>query len=142
MKMRAHPLQAATLVAAAVLCALVSNAFASRERQMKLRGYYPNATKVPPREEAAAQPVPAPKPLPVTSSQLPVVITTTSTQPPVTTTTPKTTTQAPASGKPQPATPPPIEKDPLAKFAPHEKQPYIEIAYDDVKTLHDHGVLF
>jgi len=45
--------QAAVLIAAAVILALVSNAFASRERQMKLVGYYPNAQLVPARESSA-----------------------------------------------------------------------------------------
>jgi rhodanese-related sulfurtransferase len=32
--------------------------------------------------------------------------------------------------------------DILAKFQPHPDKPYIEITYDDVKALHDKGVLF
>ncbi len=146
MSKRTYLIQAATLVAAAVVLALVSNAFASRERQMKLVGFYPNAQKVPPREEAVVAPVPvatsAPE-LPVTSSQLPV----TSSQLPV------TATQAPVAPAPtatvnrQPATPtapptPTPKEDPIAKFKPHEKDPYIEIPYADVKLLHDHGALF
>jgi len=139
-------MQAATLVAAAVVLALVSNAFASRERQMKLVGFYPNAQKVPPREEpvvATATVATSAPELPVTGSQLPV----TSSQLPV------TATQAPVAPAPtatvnrQPATPtappaPTPQKDPLAKFKPHEKDPYIEIPYADVKLLHDHGALF
>jgi rhodanese-related sulfurtransferase len=44
---RRHLLEAATLVSAAVLCALVANGLASRERRLALVGDYPNALKVP-----------------------------------------------------------------------------------------------
>jgi rhodanese-related sulfurtransferase len=145
MNTRTHLARLATLVAAAVVCALVANAFASRDRQMKLIGYYPNAQKVPPRETTTAPP---PPPLPVTATVAPAVPTTTTVAPAPTPVV--TTTQAPAPVKVQPATtttaPPPVKQaakeDPLKKFAPHEKQPYIEIAYDDAKLLHDHGALF
>jgi len=125
--------QAATLVAAAILCALVSNAFAARERHMNLVGYYPNATKVPPREET-----PAPVPPPATATQAPPTATI---APPPAIVTPKPATPV-TQTTPAPATKPAATANPLAKFAPHEKQPYIEIAYNDVKTLHDHGALF
>jgi rhodanese-related sulfurtransferase len=155
MNTRTHLAQAATLVAAAIICALVSNAVASRQRQMKLVGYYPNATKVPPREETPAPvattttqaQLPVTSSQPVASSQLPV----TTTQPPATsnqlpaTTTTATVNRPPATQTTQTTTAPiakPPAEDPLKKFTPHEKQPYIEIAYDDVKTLHDHGALF
>jgi len=140
MSKRTYLIQAATLVAAAVVLALVSNAFASRERQMKLVGFYPNAQKVPPREETVvATATVAPVQLPVTSSQLPV----TATQAPVAPVAPVPT----ATVNRQPATPtapptPTPKEDPLAKFKPHEKDPYIEIPYADVKLLHDHGALF
>jgi rhodanese-related sulfurtransferase len=151
--------QAAVLVAAAVVLALVSNAFASRERQMKLVGYYPNAQLVPARETSApASQLPVtgsqlPAQLPVTSSQLPVAPPT-ATQAPAPVPAPITTTQPAATDNRQPATTTAVttttapkatavpSADPLKKFAPHEKQPYIEIAYDDVKALHDHGALF
>jgi len=143
MKTRTHLIRLATLVATAVVLALVANAFASRDRQMKLIGYYPNAQKVPQRETTPPPPV-----VPVTATVAPVVPTTTTVAPaPVAT----TTTQAPVTPVKTPPTtttaaPPPIKpvakEDPLKKFAPHEKQPYIEIAYDDTKLLHDHGALF
>jgi len=147
MNRRTYLIQAATLVAAAVVLALVSNAFASRQRQMKLVGFYPNAQKVPPREETVVAPAPiAPvaTQLPaVTSSQLPPVATTT-TQAPVVPVVP-TATQATVNRQPvtPPAQPAPTpQKDALAKFKPHEKDAYIEIPYADVKVLHDHGALF
>ena len=49
-------LEAATLIVAAVICALVSNALAGRERKMALKGDYPNALKVP--QEPAPGPAP------------------------------------------------------------------------------------
>jgi len=51
--LRRHLLEAATLVLAAVLCAVVANALASRDRKLPLVGSYPNALKVP---ESAARP--------------------------------------------------------------------------------------
>src|SRR5436305_14395044 len=50
-------LEAATLVIAAVLCALISNALAGRERKVALKGDYPNALKVPQETATAAPPV-------------------------------------------------------------------------------------
>ncbi|HEX7528735.1 MAG TPA: rhodanese-like domain-containing protein [Thermoanaerobaculia bacterium] len=47
MNVRRHLLEAATLVSAAVLCALVANGLASRERKLALVGNYPNALTVP-----------------------------------------------------------------------------------------------
>src|SRR6185369_17149099 len=134
MKTRTYLIQGATLVAAAIVLALVSNAFASRDRQMKLVGFYPNAQKVPAREEPVAAPA-AVAPVATTASQPPV----TGSQLPVATTTQAPpTTPAPSTQHPAPA--PPAE-DPLKKFTPHDKQPYIEIAYNDVKLLHDRGAL-
>jgi rhodanese-related sulfurtransferase len=149
MSRRTYLIQAATLVAAAVVLALVSNAFASRQRQMKLVGFYPNAQKVPPREETAVVPAavaPSAPELPVTGSQLPPAVT--GSQLPVTTPpAPVVPTATQATVNRQPVTPtathaPTPQEDPLAKFKPHEKDPYIEIAYNDVKLLHDHGALF
>jgi rhodanese-related sulfurtransferase len=134
MNYRKHFLEAATLIVAAVLCAVVSNALASRERKVQLVGNYPNARTVPVTQTTAPPPpvitttttttvAPAPAPAP-----LPAPVPTTTTAPPT-----------PATRVPQPATPPP---DPLAKFQPHEKIPYVEIAYDDAAKLHAAGVLF
>lgn len=46
MNLRRHLLEAATIVSASVVIALVSNSLASRERTLKLPGDYPNATAV------------------------------------------------------------------------------------------------
>jgi rhodanese-related sulfurtransferase len=145
MKTRTYLIQGATLVAAAIVLALVSNAFASRDRQMKLVGFYPNAQKVPAREEPVAAPAavtpvaPTASQPPVTGSQLPVA---TTTQAPVTATATVNRQPATPPATATTAAPPKPREDPLSKFTPHEKQAYIEIAYNDVKLLHDRGALF
>jgi rhodanese-related sulfurtransferase len=145
--------QAAAIVAAGVILALVANAFASRDRKVSLAGTYPNALKVPAREvPVAPAPVPPVTQTVVTTTQ-PATITvppsvttaTTATQPTATaaietvglnpkakTPTAPATTTAPA---PAPATP-------AREFAVHPDKPYIEIAFNDVKALHDKHVLF
>jgi rhodanese-related sulfurtransferase len=72
MDLRKHTLEAVTLIAAALLCALVANTVASRERKIVLVGTYPNATKVPP---------PAPEPAAVTPMTESTAVTTTTSAP-------------------------------------------------------------
>jgi len=129
MNYRRHFLEAATLIAAAVLCAVVANALASRERKVQLVGTYPNALTVPAVQTTAQPPPVAPPP---TTTVAPAVVT----APPVVATTSSVT--PPATRVPQPATPTPQP----TPFQPHEKVPYVEIAYDDVAKLHDTGALF
>jgi len=59
--LRRHLLEAATLVLAAVLCAVVANALASRERKLALVGSYPNPLRVPEKrtEDGAGASAPA-----------------------------------------------------------------------------------
>jgi rhodanese-related sulfurtransferase len=160
MNLRKHFLEAATLVIAALLCALVSNALASRERKMALVGTYPNALKVP-----ASEPAPVPVLPAVETSTSATTSTTTATTTAATTATaaippvPMTTT-APAivptipvptttAIKPAPTAtptsaphpPPPAPAD-VARFQPHPDKPYIEIAHADVAALHAAGALF
>jgi rhodanese-related sulfurtransferase len=145
--------QAVAIVAAGIVLALVANAFASRDRKVALAGSYPNALKVPPREAVIA---PAP---PVTQTTATTTQPATATIPPTgtasTTTTqptataaietvglnPKTKTPAaPATTTtPTPHTPLPT---PTREFTVHPDKPYIEIAFDDVKSLHDKNALF
>ncbi|MEO8587078.1 MAG: hypothetical protein ABI584_13025, partial [Acidobacteriota bacterium] len=54
MNVRRHLLEVATLISAAVLCALVANALASRERKLALPGSYPNATTVTEKKNSSA----------------------------------------------------------------------------------------
>jgi rhodanese-related sulfurtransferase len=151
MNMRRFLLEAAALIAAAVLCALVSNALAARERKLSLVGYYPNAQKVPAQTTETAA---------VTATVVtpPASTTTTATAPPTTTivvptTTipPKTTTAAsrppvpvpaPAPGLSSPAPTPQPKKPDVSRFTPHPEKAYVELKYDDVAALHDAGALF
>ncbi|HEY2321894.1 MAG TPA: rhodanese-like domain-containing protein [Thermoanaerobaculia bacterium] len=137
-------LEAATLVIAAVICALVSNALAGRERKMALKGNYPNALKVPqetivappsvaPPTSAAVVPVPAPVTTTVATALEPAPATTKTTK-----ATAPPATAPPATGNRQPATQTPD----IAKFTPHPDKAYTEIAYADVANLHAAGVLF
>ena len=153
MNMRRFALEAAALIAAAVLCALVSNALAARERKLSLVGYYPNAQKVPAQATETAAVTPTVVTPPATMST-----TTTSTAPPTTTivvptqTTatlpPKTTTSHPAPAPvpaPAPGSSPPVAAAPkpdISRFSPHADKPYVEIGYNDVAALHAAGALF
>ena len=133
-------LEAATLVIVAVICALVSNALAGRERKLALKGEYPNALKVP--QESVA-----PAPSPAVVAPPPVTTTTTTTVPTATSApqkpAPVTKTAAPvvtkpATGNQQPATQAPD----ISKFTPHPDKAYTELAYNDVAALHAAGALF
>jgi rhodanese-related sulfurtransferase len=161
-------LEALTLVVAAVLCAVVANAFASRDRKMALAGNYPNALKVPSSQAATPSPIVANTTrfdttaneianttAPPASTSMRVAVPNTTSVPATTTaptTTPSTTsTQRPATSTPAPLPPSTVNRPPstaastdalLSKFAPHEKQPYIEIHGDDVAFLHSRGALF
>src|SRR5580765_135128 len=92
MDWRRHFVEAFTLIAAAVLCALVSNAIAGRERKMLWSGTYPNALKVPPAEAPPPTSSGGQAPSPV-----PVVAPTPVPTPPPTTTTTATTATAPTA---------------------------------------------
>ena len=54
MNVRRHLVETATLVTLALLCALVANSLASRERKLALVGSYPNALTVPKKENSSA----------------------------------------------------------------------------------------
>jgi rhodanese-related sulfurtransferase len=145
--------QAVAIVAAGILLALVANAFASRDRKVSLVGTYPNALKVPARETAVP---PAPVPPPVTQTVATATQPVTITAPPAATTATQPTATAaietvgikPAAKPPLTATtataptPHPPPPTPAKEFTAHPDKPYIEIAYDDVKALHDKNVLF
>jgi rhodanese-related sulfurtransferase len=142
---RRHLLEAATLVSAAVLCALVANGLASRERKLALVGNYPNARTVP---EVSSKVNGGAAAAPAT---------------PATTAGPKATASAPAPAKsffeekrPGPTPPsstnstPPAEgsearnssspADLLKRFPVHNK-PFVEISGDDAAWLVARGVL-
>jgi rhodanese-related sulfurtransferase len=138
--------QAAAIVAAGIILALVANAFASRDRKVSLVGTYPNALKVPTRE-AAVPPAPVPPPVTqtVATTTQPATITvpptaTTSTQPTATAAIETVGLNPKAKTPAAPATT--TAPTPTREFAVHPDKPYIEIAFNDVKALHDKNVLF
>jgi rhodanese-related sulfurtransferase len=145
--------QAVAIVAAGIILALVANAFASRDRKVSLAGTYPNALNVPPREAVIAPAPPvtqttATTTQPATATVAPTATTaTTTTQPTATAAietvglSPKTKTPiAPATTTaPTPHSPLPT---PTHEFTVHPDKPYIEIAFNDVKSLHDKNALF
>jgi rhodanese-related sulfurtransferase len=116
-----HFLEAATLIIAAVICALVSNAFASKERKLVVVSGGQPPTAVRP----AVQP---PTPAPDSGGPL------------------SSTTPAPAPVKEQrqPLQLPikSVKAAQQKQFNPHPDKPYIEIHGDDVASLHAKGVLF
>ena len=132
MNWKRHFLEAATLIAAAVVCALVANAMASSERKLTVTAAPVFAA--PPPSARAKSGAPAPSPAPLTPA-------------PTTTTAPPSTTAAEGGGAPQkpvktvPVAPKPVTKS-VAGFKPHPDKPYIEVAYDDVAALHAAGALF
>ena len=134
MSLRRHLLEAATLVLAAILCALVANALASRERKLALVGSYPNALKVPEngavRQEAPLEATPAaaaPGKLPFEEKR----------PGPATASAPKAS--APSQGS-EAKTSSSSPADLLRRFPPHDK-PYVEISGDDAAWLIARGVL-
>jgi len=141
MDLRKHLTEAFTIIIAAVVCALVANAMASRERKLALVGTYPNAQKVPVRTaEPLALPAPVvPTATTATTATIPIPVPTATT----------TTVQKIAAPKPvavptatvAPAPPPPVE-DPQKRFPPHPEKAFVELHGDDVAWLHDHGALF
>ena len=142
--------QAVAIVAAGIVIALVANAFASRDRKVSLVGTYPNALKVPSRE--APPPVVTPVTQTVATTTQPVTISLPNTATTATQTTAtaaietvgikpalKTPPIATTTTAPAPHVPPPT---PIREFTVHPDKPYIEIAFNDVKALHDKNVLF
>ena len=137
MNLRRFLMEAATLVFAAAVCALISNALASRERKVALVGNYPDAQKVSGQSvapalraaTAGAKPVPA-------AAAAPAHETTATTRP-----APSAAHPAPAQDPSTTATTTPPAPD-LSRFSPHMDKPYAEVGYDDVAVLHAAHALF
>jgi rhodanese-related sulfurtransferase len=135
--------QAIIIILVSMALAIAANALASRERKVTLVGWYPNAQKVPHEEPAPpariSQPVPvvapAPTPAPIAETVAPAPV-------PQPTPAPQPVKPAPKTATPNAERPTPKASDVLARFQQHPDKPYIEIAFDDVKALHDKGVLF
>ncbi|HEX7831133.1 MAG TPA: rhodanese-like domain-containing protein [Thermoanaerobaculia bacterium] len=150
MRVRNPFVQSVILIAVAAIIAVVANGFASRTRQMKLVGFYPNALKVPPAAPVRVPPPPrtetavdvpvAPQTMtiePVTGTVATSTTTTTTTIAPTTTTTTNVAPEKPAAVA-KPAAP----KVDLSKFQPHPDKPYVEITGDDTAALYASGALF
>jgi len=119
MNWRKHLLEAATLIVAAVVCALVANAVASRERKLAVSGTSLSGAPPP---SAARVPANTPSTTTVAGGGAGA---------------PASTTRQPEKRQPPAAqTPPPKE------FKPHPDKAYLEIHGDDVAALHGKGVLF
>ncbi len=151
MNLRRFLAEAGTLVGLAVVCALVSNFLAGKERRLALPGDYPNALAVTPRAEAAplapfeepargdapgATAVPTPEPAPTAvlpsgpATAAPVVAPSAE---------PASGGKAQASPAPAPAQDPAAEL--LARFPAHG-QVSVEIGGDAAAWLHARGALF
>lgn len=165
-------LEASTLVGAALLCALVANTLAGRERKMALAGSYPNALRVPhegvsaPLTETATTTATAtntPPPAsgaPATTTIAPLTPTSTAPSGATSAASPGHAAAVPDQGSSaanpaaptasKPATPAassassPSSPAPLpaSQFAPHPDKPYVEIGYAAVASLHGAHALF
>ncbi len=152
MRIRNPFAQSIIVIAISAILAVVANGFASRTRQLKLPGYYPNALQVPPREPVKVPPPPRTEPdfvEPTTTTTVaPVTATTAST---ATTATAATTTTAPiptattTAAAPATTTVPPTTNNrqpTTAKYQPHPDKAYVEISGEEAQALHAAGVLF
>lgn len=153
MNLRRFFLEAATIVVAAVLCAIIANVIASRERKLALVGAYPNALVVPKRPATTPDPAPgAPtatastETIATTSAPVVTPVTATSTSAPLTTTAPVTKPVAAQTALPAPkpaaVSARPSTDELLARFPLHEKLPFVEISPEDAVWLHKSGALF
>ena len=154
-RFKRHIGEALTLVAAAVLCALVANAFARAERRLPLVGTYPNALKVPaPSNAASASSSPVD-----TGAQAPLEVPSKVNGAAATAPAPLASSAGAGARTPIPfeeKRPSPIPKsagavpeppkaggqnDLLSRFPPHPDKPYVEISGDDAAWLVARGVL-
>jgi rhodanese-related sulfurtransferase len=141
MNLRRFLAEAGTLVGLAVACALVSNAFAGKERQLAIPGSYPNPMKVSPRADASPLPPFEAKPSP----DAPAV---SDPGAPAATPVPAVARTVPPAGAgagapaPRPAASKAVPiADLLARFPAHG-QPFVEITGDAAAWLHARGALF
>ena len=126
MNWRKHFIEATTLIVAAIVCAMVANAFASKERKLNV---------VPTQPVSSVPSVPSVvKPLTTEGTE-------------GTETAPATATTATAIKpaivkRPETKKPTTENRQPTTVFNPHPDKAYIEIHGDDVEALHKKGVLF
>jgi rhodanese-related sulfurtransferase len=142
--MKRHFGEALTLVASAVLCALVANALARSERRLPIVGTYPNALKVPeiktqrespsaPSQPDSAASSPA-DPGATAPSEISSKVNGGSEKRPV----PATKSAAAA---PEPTKAGEQRQSPLSRFPAHPDKPFVEISGDDAAWLAARGVL-
>ena len=144
MNLRRHVLEAATLVLAAVLCALVANALASRERKLALIGSYPDALKVPSEVSSKVNGGPASAPPPLASTaraEAPTKLPIEEKRPGPTTKAATKSTPPPAGSEAKSSSPSSSPADLIKRFPPHPDKPYVEISGDDVAWLFARGAL-
>jgi rhodanese-related sulfurtransferase len=164
--LKRHFGEAATLVAAAALCALVANALARSERRLPLVGTYPNALKVPEtKAESGGPSAPVQNPSAVSSpagsgAQTPSEVSSKvngggapapaplASAAPAAAKTPKPFEEkhpgpAPKSAGAAPEPPKAGEQKEslLSRFPPHPDKPYVEVSSDDAAWLVARGVL-
>jgi len=158
MNLRRFLAEAGTLVGLAVVCALVSNALAGKERKLVIPGDYPNAMKVTTwpearplaafEEEPPAGPPVAPDPARsgpspanadpgASAAPLPAPAAPRNPAPGATDGASSAPSLRPAQPKPVPAS----SADLLARFPVHG-QPFVEITGEAAAWLHVRGVLF
>ncbi len=127
--LKRHFGEALTLVAAALLCALVANVLARSERKLPLVGTYPNALRVPEKAPAPSAPVPLASPAAA----------------PAPTRVPLEEKRPGPTAKPTVAAPEPTkageQRDLLSRFPAHPDKPFVEISGDDAAWLVARGVL-
>jgi len=190
MDKRRFMMEAATIILASIVCALVANGLASRERAMALVGDYPGARSMPARPGETFTPTNSTGGTSQSSRFDPPVTATAMNaasgaaaesgapldgNAPMTTTAPSASSRPPqpastavptgkrsvpansapvkpnpvlskaapiAAAPASPSSRPSQPANPLARFPPHEKVPFVEISGDDVAWLHQRGVLF
>lgn len=139
----------AAIVGAGILCALVANALAGRERQLALDATYRNAMTVTKRSEAPALPaLTTAAPLPAPATETTAAPAASATETAALATTPATQTAAPATtpapARPAATQPSPTQPEParIGKFfPPHPDRPWVEINYEDARVLYDRKAL-
>ncbi|HUJ14830.1 MAG TPA: rhodanese-like domain-containing protein [Thermoanaerobaculia bacterium] len=136
MSWRRYALETATLIVAAVLCAFISNAIASRERKLVVVSTISASSA---RRAASSSPAPTPV---VTQTTQTTITQTTATEPPAAKPQPAAVPNTPTVPNTKHPLNPAATREPAKTFNPHPDKPYIEIGFDDVKALHDNGVLF
>jgi rhodanese-related sulfurtransferase len=136
---RRHILEAVTLVAAAVLCALVANSLASRERKLALTGSYPDALKVPTPAPASSATDAATTSTPggAVTAKLPIE----EERPVPARSVSRKATAPPAASETWNPSPSSSPADLVKRFPPHPDKPYVEISGDDVVWLFGRGAL-